>query len=94
MADGITLPQVANLGNGVSIYMGTFIHTAGAAECTFTIGNARVYALFVTNQDTSGVFSTRLTRDFTESVSGGTNTVTVHELGTIADGRIVVIAKA
>lgn len=94
MADGITLPVAVPLGGGVMMYLGTFIHTAGAAECTFIVGNARVYDVRVTTMDSDSKSSFTTSKPFSESVSGGTNTVTVYELSTIADGRIVVLAAA
>lgn len=95
MADGITLSHACiPLGGGVTEYWGAFVHTVGAAECTFKIGSARVYSVLVANMDSGGNPEDFHTALFTESVSGSTNTVTVHILETIADGRIIVKAKA
>jgi len=93
MADAITLPDRIPLGGGVTMYLGTIVHTLGAAECTFALGGGRVYDVKVTTQDASSKKMVVGSKPFTESVSGGTNTVTVYELDTITNGRIVVLAK-
>lgn len=89
----ITLPHIVPMGNGVTRYLGTFAHTVGAAEETFKVCG-RVHEVLVSSQD-SGAKAVPLTSvDFTESVSGSTNTVTVHHLGAVTTGRISVLAKA
>lgn len=87
----ITFRTTEHRGGGVTVYHGAITHTAGAAEETFKLGSARVQSLRVANMDTGAKLEQ--TR-FSESVSGGTNTVTVHMLNTVADGRIEVVAYA
>lgn len=83
----ITLPQVIPMGGGVTRYRGAYSHTIGAAEETFTVGNGRVQSVQLANQD-SGAKLQNIR--FSESVSGGTNTVTVHALDAVTTGRIEV----
>lgn len=87
----ITLPRTVQLGGGVTLYSGTYAHTAGAAEETFNLGSARVQRIYLTNQDSGG---RKELASFTESVSGNTNTVTVSALVGITSGRIEVEAYA
>ena len=90
----ITLPRAIPLGGGVTEYSGTFSHTLGAAEETFKLGSARVLSVYVSNQDAGANSEDMGSVMFTESVSGSTNTVTVHFLGGVTSGRIVVKAFA
>lgn len=83
----ITLSQVQQLGGGVTRYRGAYSHTIGAAEETFVVGNGRVQHVQIANNDASGKL--QLVK-FTESVSGGTNTVTVNAVDAITSGRIEV----
>ena len=87
----ITLPRLARHGGGQTTYSGTFTHTMGAAAETFALGNARVLSVHVSNLD-SGAKNEFVS--FTESISGGTNTVTVNKLDAVTTGRIVVLAYA
>ena len=87
----ITLPKMIPLGGGVTEFHGTFVHTLGAAEETFKIGSHRVQSISIENMDSGAKLENVR---FSESVSGATNTVTVHCLNTVADGRIVVKAMA
>jgi len=84
----ITLSKVYPEGNGRTRYSGTYTHTLGAAPETFTVGNGRVRKVEVVNFDSGAKHE--ITR-FTESVSGGTNTVTVLRDGDVADGRIDIV---
>lgn len=90
----ITLPHVVPMGGGVTKYLGTFAHTVGDAEETFKIGASRVYMVLVSSQDSGAKAGLLTSVDFTESVSGSTNTVTVHYLDAVTNGRIAVLAKA
>ena len=87
----ITLPQAVPLGGGVTLYRGTFSHTAGAAFETFALGSARVSSLTVSSQDSGG---RQEVATFSESVSGNTNTVTVNWAAPVTNGRIEVTAFA
>lgn len=87
----ITLPKLVPLGGGVSQLSGTYSHTVGAAEETFVLGSHRVLDVRVSSQDSG---SNLEQSKFSESVSGGTNTVTVHRLGAVTSGRIVVLVNA
>ena len=87
----ITLPRAVPLGGGMTLYSGTYSHTLGAAEETFNLGSARVLDVKVSSQDSG---SNKEISKFSESVSGSTNTVTVHRLGAVTDGRIEVTAYA
>ena len=87
----ITLPSLVPLGGGHTLYRGTYSHTAGAAEETFNLGSARVARISLSNLDSGA--KNELVR-FSESVSGSTNTVTVHALNAVTSGRIEVEAYA
>lgn len=87
----ITLPHAVPKGDGWMEYAGTYSHTVGSANETFTLGSARVFDVRVSNQDSGGNLEPA---KFTESVSGNTNTVTVHRQGGVTSGRIVVLAKS
>ena len=87
----ITLPNTLQQGGGVTQYYGTYSHTVGAANETFNLGAARVLDVRVSSQDSS---SNLEAAKFSESVSGATNTVTIHRQGGVTSGRIVVTAYA
>lgn len=87
----ITLPRVVHHGGGCSTYSGTFSHTAGAALESFALGSARVLSVRVSNLDSG---AKKEIVDFSESISGSTNTVTVNKLDAVTTGRIVVEAFA
>jgi len=87
----ITLPHAYPQGGGSTTYRGTYSHTLGAAEETFTLGSARVSSIVISNQDSGAKLQNVR---FSESVSGSTNTVTVHALDAVTTGRIEVRAFA
>ena len=86
----VTLPRAIPFGGGRVEYSGTFSHTIGAAEETFNLGSARVLSVFVSSQDSGSRAEPYHSVGFTESVSGTTNTVTVHYLNAVTTGRIIV----
>ncbi len=84
----ITLPFQRDISMGLTEYSGSFSHTVGAAEETFNLGGGgRVESCEIQNMDSGAKL--QLVR-VSESVSGGTNTVTVHALDAVTDGRITV----
>lgn len=83
--------SVVHLGGGHVLFTGAITHTEGAAEETVAIKGYRVRMAWVSNKASDEKVGTTPCT-FSESVSGITNTVTLHSLGTIAAGSYALLA--
>jgi len=81
--------KVVGLGGGLTMMVGTYTHTANAAEATQVVAAGRVYSVQINPQITSGTYS--VGRLYSVSISDYKNTVTIYPSEGITAGTFCII---
>lgn len=76
---------------GLTMIVGDYAHTVGAAEETQVVTGGKVYAVLINPQGTVNSQQTSLPGLYAVSTSGATTTITINQVAGISAGTFVII---
>ena len=89
----ISALKIIPLAPGVSLLTGDYAQTIGSANLTFTLGGQRVLMMAIHSADSNGDIDVKW-GNFSQSVSGSTNTVMVQGIGAVTTGKIFALVAS